>query len=288
VDGVELQIPEGRKCIVIFGQLPELVAETSSGGGGGGGGGGFSPNPDISITKMPDLSPVHEGDAVNYTYTVTNPGNVPLSNVSVTDSNIEDVIYQSGDTNEDGILDTDETWVFAATYNVTAGDPTPLVNTAAAAGNYTGVGTIIAWTTASVDILRPAIALNKTADPVQAQDGDTITYNYTVTNPGNTPLFDISVTDDKIEDVTYQSGDTNGNGILDIDETWVFAANYYVTEEDDSPLVNSATVSGADALSRSVESEDTASVDILRPAIDIDKTAEPAPTKAIHSPRPTP
>ena len=218
----------------------------------------------------------HEGDAITYTYTVTNPGNVPLSNVSVTDDMIEDVIYQSGDTNEDSTLDIDETWVFTATYNVTAGDPTPLVNTAAAAGTDASSQTIIAWTTASVDILRPAIALNKTADPVQAQDGDTITYNYTITNPGNTPLSAISVTDDKIEDVTYQSGDTNGNEILDVDETWVFAATYTITTEDDSPLVNTATVSGTDALSRSVESEeDTASVDILQPAIAITKTAEP-------------
>jgi len=218
-DGEELQIPEGRKCIIVPGQPPQLVP--SGGEKSGVGGGGFSPNPDISLTKMPDLTQVHEGDAVNYTYTVTNPGNVPLSNVSVTDNRIEDVIYQSGDSNGDGRLGTGETWIFTATYNVTSDDDTPLVNTAAAAGNYTGVGTIIAWTTASVDILRPAIALNKTADPVQAQDGDTITYNYTVTNPGNTPLSSISLIDDKIEDVTYQGGDANGNEILDTDETWV-------------------------------------------------------------------
>jgi uncharacterized repeat protein (TIGR01451 family) len=272
-NGVELQIPEGRKCIVLSGQSPQLIAEKS---GGGGGGGGFSLNLDISITKMPGVTQAHEGDTITYTYTITNPGDVPLSNVSVTDSKIAVVTYQSGDTSGDGILDTDETWVFAATYNVTAGDPTPLVNTAVAAGNYTGVGMIIAWNTASVDILRPAIALNKTADPVPAHDGDTITYTYTVTNPGNTPLSAISLIDDKIEVVTYQSGDTNGDGKLDTGETWVFAANYTVTAEDDSPLVNTATVSGTDALSWSVQSEDTAGVDILRPVIAMDKTADPA------------
>jgi uncharacterized repeat protein (TIGR01451 family) len=277
-NGVELQIPEGRKCIVISGQPPQLVTETSDGGGGGGG--GFSPNPDISITKMPDLMQAHEGDAITYTYTITNPGNVPLSRVSVTDDKIEDVTYQSGDSNGDSMLDTDETWVFTATYNVTTDDVSPLVNNAAASGTYARSQTIIAWATASVDILQPSIAINKTAEPAQAHEGDTITYTYNITNPGNTPLFAISVIDNKAGNITYeggyQSGDTNGNEILDVDESWVFTATYNVTAEDVSPLVNTATVSGTDALSQSVESEDTASVDILRPAIAINKTAEPA------------
>jgi len=280
-DGEELQIPEGRKCIIVPGQPPQLVPSGGEkSGGGGGGGGGFSPNPDISLTKMPDLMQAHEGNTITYTYNVTNTGNVPLSDVSVTDNKAQNVTYQSGDSNSDSRLDTDETWVFTATYNVTAEDVSPLVNTAAAAGTYAGAGTIIAWTTASVDILRPDIALNKTANPVQAHDSDTITYNYTITNAGNTPLSAISLIDDKAGNITYeggyQSGDTNGNEILDTDETWVFTATYNVTAEDDSPLVNTATVSGTDALSRSVESEDTASVDILRPAIAINKTAEPA------------
>jgi uncharacterized repeat protein (TIGR01451 family) len=271
-NGVELKIPEGRTCIIIPGQPPQLVPLT------GGGGGGFTPHPRIAITKIPGVMQAHEGDAINYTYIVTNRGNVPLSNVSVTDDMIENVTYQSGDTNGDGRLGTHETWVFTAIYNVTAEDPSPLVNTAAAAGTYAGAGTVITWTTASVDILRPTIAITKTADQAQAHDGDTITYTYTITNPGGMPISAISVTDNMTNDVTYQSGDTNEDEILDGNETWVFTATYNVTVEDPSPLVNTATVSGIDALSRSVESEDTASVDILRPAIAITKTA--APTQA--------
>jgi len=278
-NGVELQIPEGRKCIIISGQPPQLTP-SSGGGGGGGGGGSFSPNPDIAITKTAEPAQAHEGAAITYTYTVTNPGNVPLSNVSVTDDTIADVSYQSGDTNRDGRLGIDETWVFTASHNVTTDDASPLVNKAAAAGTYAGSQTIIAWTTASVDILRPAIAMTKTADRAQAHDGDTITYTYTITNTGNTPLSAISVTDDKTGNITYeggyQSGDTNGDEILDLGETWVFNATYTITTEDASHLVNTATVSGTDALSQSVECEDTASVNILRPAIAMNKTAEPA------------
>lgn len=255
-NGVELQIPEGRKCIIISGQPPQLVPLI-----GGGGGGGFSPNPDIDIAKTTDREQIHEGDTITYTYTVTNPGNVSLSNVSVTDDMTGYVPYQSGDTDNDGRLDTDETWIFTATYNVTADDVSPLVNNAAAAGTYAG-SQIIAWDNASVDILRPDIALNKTADPVQARAGDTITYTYTVTNPGNTPLYAISVVDDAIEVVTYQSGDTNGDEILDMDETWIFTATHTVTAEDPSSLVNTATVYGTDALDQTVTAQATASVAI--------------------------
>jgi len=276
-NGVELQIPVGGVCIARTDQSPQLIPSVD----GGWGGGGFPPNSYIAITKMPDLTQAHEGDAVTYTYTVTNPGNIPLSDVLVTDDKAQHVIYQSGDTNGDGKLDTDETWVFTATYNVTTDDVSPLVNNAAAAGTNAQSETIIAWATASVDILRPAIAITKTAESAQAHEGDTITYTYTITNPGNTPLSAISVTDDKAGNITYeggyQSGDTNGDEILDGDEIWVFTATYNVTADDISPLVNTATVSGIDALSQSVESEeDTASVDILQPAIAMTKTAEPA------------
>jgi len=265
VDGVELQVPEGRKCIIISGQPPKLVPII-----GGGGGGGFSPNLDIAITKVPNVTQAHEGDTITYNYTVTNPGDVPLSNVSVTDDMIEDIPYQSGDTDSDGRLDTDEIWIFTATYNIDTDDVSPLVNNAVAVGTYAGSQAIIARTTASVDILRPDIAVTKTAQPTEAYVGDTITYTYTVTNPGNTPLSNVSVVDDKAGDAAYQDGDANEDGNLDTDETWVFTATYVVTAEDASTLVNlvnTATAYGTDALDREVESEDSASVEILRPGV---------------------
>jgi uncharacterized repeat protein (TIGR01451 family) len=275
-NGVERRVPEGRTCIIIPGWPPHLVP--SGGGGGHGGGGGFSPNPDIAVTKISNPTQAHDEDLVTYTYVVTNPGNVPLSNVSVTDSNIEVVTYQSGDTNENGLLDTGETWIFSAYYTISNEDTTPLVNTAAAAGTYAGSQTIIAWDTASVDILRPAIALNKTAEPTQAHVGDNITYTYTISNAGNTPLYDILVTDEMVGTITYednyQSGDADEDEVLDVDETWIFTTIYTITEGEGDSLVNTASVSGTDALSLPVGSESSATVDIL-PTIAINKTAEP-------------
>jgi hypothetical protein len=52
----------------------------------------------------------------------------------VTDSLGMAVNYVSGDTNNDGKLDTTETWLFTSTYTVKQNDPDPLLNTATVTG----------------------------------------------------------------------------------------------------------------------------------------------------------
>ncbi len=47
------------------------------------------------------------GEPIVWRYTVTNPGNVPLSNVYVTDDQGVTPVYVSGDTNGDGLLAAD-------------------------------------------------------------------------------------------------------------------------------------------------------------------------------------
>ena len=61
------------------------------------------------------------GDKVTFTYEVTNPGGVPLSNVIVTDNTgvvVEPMLQTNGtnvgDANSDGLLDLSETWYFQA------------------------------------------------------------------------------------------------------------------------------------------------------------------------------
>ena len=66
--------------------------------------------------------------------------------------------------------------------------------------------------------LPPAIALTKVERPTQvrgdlAPPANTVTSTFTVTNPGNTPLANVTVTDDQCTPV-FQSGDTNGDGRL--------------------------------------------------------------------------
>ena len=56
--------------------------------------------------------------------------------------------------------------------------------------------------------------------------GETVTWTYTITNTGETFLKEIKVSDDQIDDndITFVGGDTNDNGLLDTDETWIYTA----------------------------------------------------------------
>ena len=77
---------------------------------------------------------------------------------------------------------------------------------------------------------------------------DTVTYTFTVTNAGNTPLTSVTVTDPLLGGLltAIPSGDTNNNTILDITETWVYVQDYVVTQSDidTGSITNQATASG--------------------------------------------
>jgi uncharacterized repeat protein (TIGR01451 family) len=86
----------------------------------------FEPDPGISIKKYtngfdansPGQDPIPKiapGQVVTWTYVVRNTGNVPLASVTVTDDQGVTPTFVGGDTNNDGLLDLDETWLFRAT-----------------------------------------------------------------------------------------------------------------------------------------------------------------------------
>ena len=81
----------------------------------------------------------------------------------------------------------------------------------------------------------PQIALVKVDAPTQvrgdlAPPANTVTSTFTVTNPGNTPLADVAVTDNRCEPV-FQSGDTNGDRLLAPAnaETWTYTCTRNLT-----------------------------------------------------------
>ncbi len=63
------------------------------------------------------------------------------------------------------------------------------------------------------------------AKSIMDDSGDTITYLYEVTNVGDTPQSNVYVIDDEVDVITYVSGDTNNNNILDPGETWLYTGN---------------------------------------------------------------
>lgn len=89
--------------------------------------------PGINIVKDGPASAT-VGQSVTYTFTVTNVGAVPLSNVSVTDDKCAPVQFVGGDTNLNEQLDLTETWTYTCTRSVLSSDAPSVTNTATATG----------------------------------------------------------------------------------------------------------------------------------------------------------
>jgi uncharacterized repeat protein (TIGR01451 family) len=121
----------------------------------------------------------------------------------------------------------------------------------------------------------PAISVVKTG-PDYAHEGDTIGYTYEVSNTGNVPLSAVAVTDTLGIAVSYVSGDTNLDTMLDIDETWIFTASYEIPIDTTGPVENTATASGTSPHLTIVTVQDNWSVVVLHPAISVTKVADTA------------
>jgi len=209
----------------------------------------FSPLPHIyppliNIIKTPDPLALTSGQGlVTYTYKVTNPGLIALSNVSVTDDKVSQVNYISGDVNTDNMLQPDETWIYTGKMNLS----TTTTNTATAKGNANGMtATDIAFATVVVSpvvpVYPPLINVVKTPEPLALTSGQgLVTYTYRVTNPGLVALSNVSVTDDKVSPVNYISGDVNNDNVLQPSETWIYTGKVNLR----STTINTATVKGS-------------------------------------------
>lgn len=74
----------------------------------------------VNITKVAyPLSLPAQGGAITFTYKVSNPGIVPLNNVTVTDDGCSAMSGKLGDTNGNDLLDVTEVWVYTCTKNLT-------------------------------------------------------------------------------------------------------------------------------------------------------------------------
>lgn len=198
---------------------------------------------------------IQVGDPVTWTYVVRNTSPVTATNITVTDS-VTGVtpLYVSGDANNNGILEQSETWLYRATGT-------------AVAGQYSNVGTVRGvapdgdLVTAQdpshyVGLANAEIQIVKVASSTVVTRGETVLYTYNVTNIGDVPLRQIVVVDDKCDPVTYSSGDTNGDTILDLTETWVYTCSTAITQT----TTNVAVVTGIDPSGNAVTDQDTATV----------------------------
>lgn len=81
----------------------------------------------VAIDKSPSVTSAVVGQTMTYTFLVTNPGQVPLSSVTVTDNRCSPVTFIGGDANTNSVLEVGETWEYRCT-QVQTGDSSLLTN----------------------------------------------------------------------------------------------------------------------------------------------------------------
>jgi hypothetical protein len=228
---------------------------------------------------------VHHGDTITYTFDVSNAGNTPLKDVSVEDERCDSdpVRDAAHDQNDDGdaLLETGEVWRFTCTMVVpeehSDEEENPIVNVATAHAFDQAGNEVTDTDTHSTTIIHPAIVVEKTGAEF-AYAGDTVTYTFAVTNPGDSPLHGVTVSDDRCAPVSGPTEKSGGDAddLLEQGETWMFTCAKQVPAGhaigDENPIRNVATATGTDELDKTVTDTDDHEVRVLHPAVDIEKT----------------
>jgi len=201
-------------------------------------------NPAIDIEKTPDLQTVLSGTDVTFTIEVTNTGDVDLLNVEVTD-----VIAPDCD-NEIGDLAVGA----SVTYECTLADVTEdLTNVAEVTGEDENGNPVDDEDPAEVDVVRPAINIEKTPDLQTIMSGADVTFTIEVTNTGDVDLVNVEVTDVIAPDCDNEIGD------LAVGASETYECTLVDVTAD---LTNVAEVTGEDENGNPVDDEDPAEVDI--------------------------
>lgn len=220
-------------------------------------------HPAINIDKNGPLT-AHEGDEVTYTFDVTNTGDTAtLSGVTVTDTignEQSNAVYESGD-DGDGLLEKNEVWRYSITY-VIEPDTDSVFNTGVACAFDPDQTKVCDDDTHTLTILHPGIRVQKDG-PATASPGDTVTYTFTVTNIGDTPLDITKVSDSIAGAGEYVSGDANENELLDISEVWIYEVEYTIPGDQDDSVINIVDVCAEDGLEEEVCDDDTHTLVVL-------------------------
>ena len=229
-----------------------------------------TPNPGLTVVKTSDTEgQVTLGQKITYTITVTNNGNVTISEVKLVDSLTRD--NWTIDKIKPG-----ETVTKKATYTVTEADiiEGQIVNHATATGkdpsgnDVTGKGD----KTVETEPSKPHITVTKetTSTPKNGETyalGEEITYKITAKNTGNLTLKDVVVSDE----LTGNTGDKafKIDGEFKPGDEKTFETSYTVTEADlGKTVVNVATATGK-----------TPDSNKPKPGVDPGKTEDPTDQK---------
>lgn len=197
--------------------------------------------PLIDVVKVPSPLSLPSGPGqVTYTYTLRNIGTVPVTDVTMVGDTCAPIVRVSGDTDGDNQLDVTETWVHTCSTTLNATHTNTIVATGWANG-LSASDVAVATVVVGAPVVPPLIHVTKIPNPLTLLvGGGMVTYTERITNPGTVPLSNVTLVDDKCAPLVRVSGDTDGDSLLDVSETWTYTCQSNLTQT----TVNTAVATG--------------------------------------------
>ena len=212
----------------------------------------------ITIDMAADRSEASLGETITYTYTVTNAGEMTLSTVSASDDKLGPIslgkdVLAPGETTTGSTQITVDSSLF----------PGPVVNTATVSAQTEDGAQVTDSASASVALHYKQAGIDITLAaqdsrgfPISPFDalsvGEEITYVYTITNTGKSPLDNLSLHDELLGAISLSREQ------LAPWESLTGSFTVTITEEDmPGPLSDTVTVSATDPSGKSLQASDT-------------------------------
>lgn len=186
--------------------------------------------PLIDLVRVPSPLALPAGPGmVSFESTLRNIGTVPVTNVTLVGDTCSPTIFVSGDVNNNGILEVNETWTYRCSMYVPVTHTSSLVATGWANG-ISAVDIAISTVVVGVPglpetgVVPPIIHITKVPSPLALPiGGGMVMYTNMVTNPGVAPISNVRLNDDKCGPIYGPFGDANSNNMLDPSEAWAYA-----------------------------------------------------------------
>jgi len=126
----------------------------------------------------------------------------------------------------------------------------------------------------------PLIDIVKVPSPLALPDGPgMVTYTYILKNTGTVPVTDVTMVGDTCDPIGFESGDSNDDSILGVDETWVYRCSIILSETHTNIIVATGWANGISA-SDIASATVVVSDDLAPPLIHVTKIPAPLALRA--------
>ncbi len=205
-------------------------------------------NPHVTLEKTATVpgGTADAGEVISYAITIANDGNMTLTNPVVSDPSVSNLAavtsggFNAGDADMDGVFDVGELWQYAASHTVTQAEfnaggnisNTASVTTNQGASDSDSASVAVNFTpNAVVSLTKSALGYHDLNNNNVADTGDTIDFQFLISNGGNVTLHNVAVVD--VDSNVVVTGTQFDLGVGQSDST-TWAGAYTITALDTS------------------------------------------------------